>query len=61
MEKNRANLTLKRLESTFKISEYNDIVDILKHHVGERHVFVTSLISHYCGVSINWSIRNNVS
>lgn len=49
-EKNRINTTLRRLEGTSGILQNEKIVDILEHHVGDNHVFVTSLISHWCGL-----------
>jgi len=47
MEKNRVNLTLRRLDSVGHLLEHHDVMEILRHHVGERHNFVTGIVSHW--------------
>jgi len=47
MEKNRVNLTLRRLDSVGHLLEHEDVIEIMQHHVGERHNFVTGIVSHW--------------
>jgi len=51
-ELHRANVTLRRLDKVFRITKEPVSVSILSRHVGEPHIFVTSLLSHF-----NWNIR----
>jgi len=47
----RANVTLRRLVQTFDIFSHPDAVEIAGRHIGESHIFVTGLLSHWKGVA----------
>ena len=49
-EKHRVNVTLRRLESEEHILDDKYCKMILDYHVGEKHVFVAGLISHWLGI-----------
>lgn len=49
-ERNRANVTIRRLVKVFKIWNHHDIREIASCHVGERNVFVTSVIVAWKGL-----------
>lgn len=49
-ERNRANCTVRRLMKVFKIQKHKEVVEILSHHVGQRNVFVTSVVAAWKGL-----------
>lgn len=49
-EQNRANVTIRRLIKGMDIWSHPDAVDIAKHHIGSRNVFVTSILCHWMGI-----------
>lgn len=50
MERNRANMTIRRMIKVFNVWEDKECLDIAKYHVGERNVFVTSILLHWKGL-----------
>lgn len=51
-EKNRVNVTLRRLDQVFNLMADNDALDILEHHVGDSHIFCTGILSHHKSLGI---------
>lgn len=49
-EKNRVNVTLRRLLSVVGTDLLRDGRKVLERHVGESHIFVSTLFSHHCGL-----------
>ncbi|AAM68953.1 RNA-dependent RNA polymerase [Helminthosporium victoriae virus 145S] len=49
-EKNRMNVGLKRIMENTNLINDEEILDILRHHVGENHQFVTMLVCYWAGI-----------
>lgn len=49
-ERNRANMTIRRMMKVFRVWSHPDCVEIARHHVGERNVFVTSVLLAWKGL-----------
>lgn len=49
-EKHRVNVTLRRLQEECDIFSDKMVKVILERHVGEKHVFVAGLVSHWLGI-----------
>lgn len=49
-ERNRANCTIRRLMKVFKIQNHPEVIEIMSHHVGQRNIFVTSVIAAWKGL-----------
>jgi len=52
-EQNRANMTIRRMIKVFDVWRHPDCVEIARHHVGERNVFVTSVLLAWKGLMMD--------
>ena len=49
-EKHRVNITLRRIQAKTDAERDGCVNRIMRRHVGNKHVFVTSLVCHYLGI-----------
>ncbi|AFE83590.1 putative RNA-dependent RNA polymerase [Raphanus sativus chrysovirus 1] len=59
-ERHRVNVTLRRLITECDILNDADVLDIMEHHVGEKHVFVSGLVCHWLGLGVETSVADKI-
>ncbi|APR73428.1 RNA-dependent RNA polymerase [Isaria javanica chrysovirus 1] len=59
-ELTRANVTIRQLRQTFDIFSHPDALEIAEYHVGEPHVFVSSILSAWKGIIQKFSVAEIV-
>nr|UVG55907.1 putative RNA-dependent RNA polymerase [Poaceae Liege alphachrysovirus 3] len=59
-EKHRVNVTLRRLNEQLGIMDDPECDTIMGRHVGERHVFVSGLVSHWLGIGKHWELADQM-
>nr|UVG55905.1 putative RNA-dependent RNA polymerase [Poaceae Liege alphachrysovirus 1] len=59
-ERHRVNVTLRRLNEQLSILKDPECDTIMGRHVGDRHVFVAGIVSHWLGIGRHWELADQM-